>query len=44
VIVDHYLQVLQEEFLPFLQGMGVNCGETFFATGLGLGHTVNEVL
>jgi hypothetical protein len=27
VIADCYLQ---EEFLPFLQGMGVSFGETFF--------------
>lgn len=26
---DHCLNVLQEQLLPFLQGMKVSCGETF---------------
>jgi hypothetical protein len=30
VNADHYLHVFPEEFLMFLQGMGVNSGETFF--------------
>jgi hypothetical protein len=41
---DRYLHVLQEEFLPFIQGMGVNFGETFFQQEGARPHTANAVL
>jgi hypothetical protein len=44
VTADHYLFFLQEEFLPFLQGMGVSFGETFFQQVRARPHTVNAVL
>jgi hypothetical protein len=39
VITDHYVHVLQKEFLPFLLGMGVNFGGNFFKK-TGHGHTL----
>jgi hypothetical protein len=42
--VNNYLHVLQEEFLHFLQEMGVNFKETFFQEDGAWPHTVNAVL
>jgi hypothetical protein len=38
VTADHYLHVLQEELLPFLQGMGIGFGETFCQQGWAVFH------
>jgi hypothetical protein len=35
----HYLHALKEEFLPFLQGMDVISGETFFQQDRAQPHT-----
>jgi hypothetical protein len=44
VIIDHYVHVLQKEFLPFLLGMGINFGENFFQEDRAWPHTANAVL
>jgi hypothetical protein len=39
-----YWEVLKEDFLSFLQGMGVQFEETFFQQVIAQAHTANAIL